>query len=281
MIMAKKPLHSRIKSIVYNVLAFLLSLILFTLSFCITLEATILNPNFIINNMNSSSYFSDKRDEITQSLVDLGYASGLDEEFFEGVVDELMVYEDTCDYLENFYSGEKQLVDTTQFKQVLNEELDKYIEENNIENVDSTSRKYLVNNATAIYRSSIEIPLFGALSAYIIGLKNVTPFIIAGLIVLGIIICVVIIFTNKWKHRAARYICYSFSGAFLTVGIVPVVVLLSGKISQINLTSRALYNLFVQCSNSIFVALLFCALFFLIIAVGLFLVFRRLYKKVN
>ena len=41
-----------------------------------------------MDNMNTSNYFVDKRDEIKESLVDLGYASGLDEKFFENVVDE-------------------------------------------------------------------------------------------------------------------------------------------------------------------------------------------------
>lgn len=281
MIMAKKPFRSRIRSVVYTIMAFILSLVLFTLSFGVMFEATILNPNFIINNMNSSSYFIDKRDEITQSLVDLGYASGLKEEFFDGILDELMIYEDTCDYIESYYSGESTLMDTTQFKQNFNEALDKYIEENKIQNVNSESRENLVRRAALIYSSSLEIPLFSSLSVYLISLKNIMPYIIAGLVAVGLIICAVVIFTNKWKHRAVKYLCYSFSGAFLSVGILPAIVLMSGKISKINIASRALYNLFVKCSNNIFIVLLFCAIFFLIIAVGLFFLFRSLYKKAN
>lgn len=279
--MAKTPLLSRVKSVIYSVMAFLLSLILFVLSFGIMLEATMLNPDFIINNMNSSNYFADKSDEIRRSLTDLGYASGLEEGFFDDFPDELMINEDTCDYLKNYYSGQGLFVDTTSFKQSLNEALDIYIDEKELGQVNSQSRENLVNKAAAIYRSSLEIPLFATLSAYFITLKNVMPFVIAGIIVMGLIICAIIIFTNKWKHRAVRYICYSFSGAFLTVGVVPAVVLLSGKISQINLESRALYQLFVQCTNSIFIALLFCAIFFLLIALGLFFLYRSLYKKVS
>lgn len=281
MIMAKKPLRSRVKSAVYTVMAFVLSLILFALSFGITLEATLLNPDFIINNMNASSYFADKSDEITQSLVDLGYASGLEEKFFEGLVNELMINEDTCDYLESYYSGENQVLSVTQFKQTLNDALDKYIEKNKIKDVNSVSRETFINKAATIYRSSLLIPLFSTLSAYFVKIKNIMPYLIAGLVVLALVICAVIVFTNKWKHRAARYLCYSFSGAVLSVGVLPVVLILTGKISHVNLTSRALYNLFVQCANSVLVSLLFCALFFLLVSVGLFVLYRKLYKKAN
>lgn len=281
MIMAKKPLRSRVKSAVYTVMAFVLSLILFALSFGITLEATLLNPDFIINNMNASSYFADKSDEITQSLVDLGYASGLEEKFFEGLVDELMINEDTSDYLESYYSGENQVVSVTQFKQTLNDALDKYIEKNKIKDVNSVSRETFINKAATIYRSSLSIPLFSTLSPYFVKIKNTMPYLIAGLVVLALVICAVIVFTNKWKHRAARYLCYSFSGAVLSVGVLPVVLILTGKISHVNLTSRALYNLFVQCANSVLASLLFCALFFLLVSVGLFVLYRKLYKKAN
>lgn len=53
------------------------------LSFAIVLQSTILNPSYIMDNMNASNYFVDKRDEIKESLVDLGFASGLDEKFLK------------------------------------------------------------------------------------------------------------------------------------------------------------------------------------------------------
>lgn len=279
--MAKKPLRSRIRDIVFVLLSFLLSLIFFMLSVCTVFEATIFNPEFIFDNMNSSNYFIDKKDEITTSLKDLGYASGLDEAFFDDFVDEVMLCENTKAYLDNYYSGNGTKIDTTNFKQSFNDALDKYIEDNNIENVNGSSRDYLINMAAQIYRSSLEIPLFSRLSAYFLSAKNVIPFIIIGLIVLAAVICLVFFLANKWKHRTVKYICYASSGAFLTIGIIPAYLLISGNITRINLASRALYNMFVQCANNICIAVLFCSLFFLLVSVGLYFLYRRLYKKVS
>lgn len=279
--MAKKPFSSRVRNAVFIVLSFLLTLILFLLSVCTVLEATLFNPEFIFDNMNSSNYFIDKSDEITTSLIDLGYASGLDEKFFDDFIDEVMLCDDTREYLDNYYSGNGAKIDTTDFKQSFNAELDKYIQENNIKNVNGKSRDKLVNKAAQIYRSSLEIPLFSRLSAYFLTAKNAMPFIIVGLVVLAGVICVVLIFANKWKHRGVKYICYATSGAFLTLGIIPAYLMITGKISHINLDSRALYNMFVQSANSICIAVLFISLFFLLVSVGLFFLFRRMYKKVR
>lgn len=279
--MAKKPFSSRVRNAVFIVLSFLLTLVLFLLSVGTVLEATLFNPEFIFDNMNSSNYFIDKRDEITTSLIDLGYASGLDEKFFDDFIDEVMLCDDTREYLDNYYSGSGAKIDSTDFKQSFNAELDKYIQENNIKNVNGKSRDKLVNKAAQIYRSSLEVPLFSRLSAYFLTAKNAMPFIIVGLVVLAGVICVVLIFANKWKHRGVKYICYATSGAFLTLGIIPTYLMITGKISHINLDSRALYNMFVQSANSICIAILFISLFFLLVSVGLFFLFRRMYKRVS
>lgn len=263
-------MNSKVRHIIYGIISFVLSFILFLLSFAIVLQSTILNPSYIMDNMNASNYFVDKRDEIKESLVDLGYASGLDEKFFENVVDEVTIHDNTQAYLNSFYAGEEAKIDTTAFKQKFNSELDSYISKNNLKVANDGSREYLINQAANIYAAALRIPLFATLSVYLIALKNMMPLIIGGLAVLVAILCVIIIFTNRWKHRAVRYICYSTSAAFLTVGIIPAVLLSTGYMSKINIDSRAFYNLFVQSMNNILIAVAICSVIFFIVSIGLF-----------
>lgn len=263
-------MNSKVRHIIYGIISFVLSFVLFLLSFAIVLQSTILNPSYIMDNMNASNYFVDKRDEIKESLVDLGYASGLDEKFFENVVDEVTIHDNTQAYLNSFYAGEKAKIDTTAFKQKFNSELDSYISKNNLKVANDGSREYLINQAANIYAAALRIPLFATLSVYLIALKNMMPLIIGGLAVLVAILCVIIIFTNSWKHRAVRYICYSTSAAFLTVGIIPAVLLSTGYMSKINIDSRAFYNLFVQSMNNILIAVAICSVIFFIVSIGLF-----------
>lgn len=260
----------KVRHIIYGIISFVLSFVLFLFSFAIVLQSTILNPSYIMDNMNASNYFVDKRDEIKESLVNLGYASGLDEKFFENVVDEVTIHDNTQAYLNSFYAGEEAKIDTTAFKQKFNSELDSYISKNNLKVANDGSREYLINQAANIYAAALRIPLFTTLSAYLIALKNMMPLIIGGLAVLVAILCVIIIFTNSWKHRAVRYICYSTSAAFLTVGIIPAVLLSTGYMSKINIDSRAFYNLFVQSMNNILIALAICSAIFFIVSIGLF-----------
>lgn len=274
-------MNSKVRHIIYGIISFVLSFVLFLLSFAIVLQSTILNPSYIMDNMNTSNYFVDKRDEIKESLVDLGYASGLDEKFFENVVDEVTIHDNTQAYLNSFYAGEEAKIDTTAFKQKFNSELDSYISKNNLKVANDGSREYLINQAANIYAAALRIPLFATLSAYLIALKNMMPLIIGGLAVLVAIICVIIIFTNRWKHRAVRYICYSTSAAFLTVGIIPAVLLSTGYMSKINIDSRAFYNLFVLGMNNILIAVAICSVIFFIISIGLFFLHKSMRRHAS
>lgn len=274
-------MNSKVRHIIYGIISFVLSFVLFLLSFAIVLQSTILNPSYIMDNMNASNYFVDKRDEIKESLVDLGYASGLDEKFFENVVDEVTIHDNTQAYLNSFYAGEKAKIDTTAFKQKFNSELDSYISKNNLKVANDGSREYLINQAANIYAAALRIPLFATLSVYLIALKNMMPLIIGGLAVLVAILCVIIIFTNSWKHRAVRYICYSTSAAFLTVGIIPALLLSTGYMSKINIDSRAFYNLFVQSMNNILIALAICSVIFFIVSIGLFFLHKSMLRHAS
>ena len=274
-------MNSKVRNIIYGIISFVLSFVLFLISFAIVLQSTILNPSYIMDNMNTSNYFVDKRDEIKESLVDLGYASGLDEKFFENVVDEVTIHDNTQAYLNSFYAGEEAKIDTTAFKQKFNSELDSYISKNNLKVANDGSREYLINQAANIYAAALRIPLFTTLSAYLIALKNMMPLIIGGLAVLVAILCVIIIFTNRWKHRAVRYICYSTSAAFLTVGIIPAVLLSTGYMSKINIDSRAFYNLFVQSMNNILIAVAICSVIFFVVSIGLFFLHKSMRRHAS
>lgn len=274
-------MNSKVRHIIYGIISFVLSFVLFLLSFAIVLQSTILNPSYIMDNMNASNYFVDKRDEIKESLVDLGFASGLDEKFFENVVDEVTIHDNTQAYLNSFYAGEEAKIDTTAFKQKFNSELDSYISKNNLKVANDGSREYLINQAANIYAAALRIPLFATLSVYLIALKNMMPLIIGGLAVLVAILCVIIIFTNRWKHRAVRYICYSTSAAFLTVGIIPAVLLSTGYMSKINIDSRAFYNLFVQSMNNILIAIAICSVIFFIVSIGLFFLHKSMRRHTS
>lgn len=272
---------TKVKSVFRIILSFLLSVFLFLFSVCLVLEATVFNPNFIIDKMNSSSYFVDLSDEITVSLTDLGFASGLDKNFFSKVVNDVQLHKDVESYMKASYSGKTSVVDNTAFKQNFNTALDSYISENKIssENIDNQSREYLVNKAAKIYSDSVRLPFFMTLSTYINSYKTPLLFATLGCGIISLAICLVLIFSCKYKHHGLKYLCYGFSGGFLASFFIPTIVLLSGKISKINLEVRSTYNLFVDCANMFFITFLVISIVLLLVSIILIFWYYSSYKK--
>ena len=279
--MSKHRHKLKLKPVLYSILAFMLAFVLFAFSICMVLKTTIFSKAFITDCMSSSGYFSMLKNELTDEMKSLGNASGLDEEFAESFVDSLNLQKSVKDYISNFYSNESTMVETTSFKQQLIYAIDEYVKEKNIssESVSEENVDYFVNNAEERYINVISIPFFSFVGNYIF--KSQFPLTIITILlgVFALAIIAVIFFTNSFKHRRFRYISYSFGGAFLSVTLIPLIVQISGKISQININTRSLYNLFVSYMNGLFMNFWIYSVFYLFIAFITFLLYRKYYKR--
>lgn len=272
---------SRVKPILYGLLSLLLAFALFLLSVFAVLEITVFSQDYMISKMGESGYFAMTKDELKSELKSLGNASGLDESFAEDFVQSLDINGIELKYISAFYSGDTTLVDTTEFKQQLYSALDSYMDENGINksSVSQENLSYFVNQASEIYVTQISIPFFSFVANYIYKASTPVLIITISLAAVALIITLIIVFTNKFKHRRFRYLCYGFTSAFLAVTVIPIVVLLSGKISQINLNTRSLYNLFVSYANGVFMYFFIFSAILLVLSVVSFILYRRYYIK--
>lgn len=272
---------SKVKPILYGLLSFLLAFALFLLSVFAVLEITVFSQDYMISKMGESGYYAMVKDELKSELKSLGNASGLDESFAEGFVQSLDINEIELKYISAFYTGDTTLVDTTEFKQQLYAALDSYMDENGINksSVSQENLSYFVNQASEIYVTQISIPFFSFVANYIYKASTPVLIITISLAAVALIITLIIVFTNKFKHRRFRYLCYGFTSTFLAVTVIPIVVLLSGKISQINLNTRSLYNLFVSYANGVFMYFFIFSAILLVLSVLSFILYRRYYIK--
>ncbi|MGN0499420.1 MAG: hypothetical protein ACI4F6_10240 [Acutalibacteraceae bacterium] len=272
---------SKVKPMLYGLLSFLLAFVLFLLSVFIILETTVFSQDYMISKMGESGYYAMVKDELKSELKSLGNASGLNESFAEGFVQSLDINEIELNYISAFYTGDTTLVDTTEFKQQLYAALDSYMDENGINksSVSQENLSYFVDQASERYVTQVSIPFFSFVANYIYKASTPVLIITISLAAVALIITLIIVFTNKFKHRRFRYLCYGFTSTFLAVTVIPIVVLLSGKISQINLNTRSLYNLFVSYANGVFMYFFIFSAILLVLSVLSFILYRRYYIK--
>lgn len=272
---------SKLKPFLYSVMAFFLSFVLFLLSICMVLEFTVFSKDYMINTMDSKGYYSMVRYELQSCLTDLVYASGFEPEFAVSFANGYDVKKAVESYINSFYAGDNNLVDTTEFKQQLYAEVQNYAKQNNIEITDSTEENiiYFVNEAANIYKDQISIPFFSVIGKYIDDFYNTLNIIIGVLTALALGISAVIYFTNRYKHRRYKYLCYGLAGGALSSIIIPIFISASNIIPKINITTRSLYNLFVGYFTGLFSYFYICSGAFAILALLAFLLYVKYYEK--
>ena len=273
-------MSSRVRDIVFGILSFFLSLLFTLFSFILVIESTLMNKNAWIDNMNRSNYFIDKTDEVRDKLKDLTYASGIKEDFFDGFVDEILVTEDTYNYIEGYFEGTTTVIDGTAFRQKMSVALDEYVKKTN-QKVDSEQISELIKQAEHIYTATVAFVGFGSLSVYFLAAKKVLPLVLTGIIVLSLGLIAVLFFCNKWKHRAMKYYYYATGGAFLANLALTLFLSISGGAKNINLDSRSVYNFVVSFVNSVNLSFWICTALFLLFSVALYFVYLRLFKNAS
>ena len=268
-----------IKKIIYVLLTFILAMCLVVSSVLLVIRITVFNRGFMTEVLTSTNYYRDLCGEITDSLVDIGDASGLDRSFFDGVVDEVLVRSDVQAYIDDFYSGKELEVNTAKFEDNLRVSLNKYIKKKNIKNVDENNINYFVSKACKIYTNSVKIKYFGAIQKKVNEKTSTFSLYIAVLtLVIAGIICI-LLFTNEWKHRSIRYIHTAVSSAGLLLLIVPSAIMLSGIIGKIAILSRSLNDMYMAIISGILWDVIVVAVVLLVISLALWAVHAKVRQK--
>ncbi len=272
---------SKLKPVLYSVMAFFLSFVLFLLSICMVLRFTVFSKDYMLGIMDHKGYYNMVRNELQSRLTDLVHASGFEEEFAVSFANGYDVKNAVQNYIDSFYSKSSTLVDTTEFKQQLHIAVEEYAKLKNIEIDTETENNiiYFVNEAASIYVAQISIPFFSTVGKYIDTLNTAINITIGVLIAIALGISAVIFFTNRYKHRRFRYLCYGLTGATLATVIIPLVVSFSDKIDKVNINTRSLYNLFVGYFTNFFMYFYICAGVLAVLALASFLAYKVYYQK--
>ena len=101
------------------ILSFVLAFLLFLLSIMLVLQIVFFTESSMMDALSNSGYLTEKNKEITLSLTDLGYASGLDESFFDGLIEDSLLYTDTAEYISDFILEKVVLLIQLTLKQCL------------------------------------------------------------------------------------------------------------------------------------------------------------------
>lgn len=272
---------SKIKPVIYSVLAFVLSFVLFLLSICMVIKFTVFSKDYMFHIMDTTGYYNMVKYELQSRLTDLGNASGFQPSFAQDFASQYDIQKAVDNYIESFYAGDSTLVETISFKQQLYAAVQDYIRENHIEVSDETNDNitYFINEAASIYVNQIAIPFFSMIGKYIYNARTIFNIILGSLTGAALLISAILFFSNRYHHRRYKYLCYGLLGGMLATLVLPTFMFIWNKIPKVNIATRSLYNLFVGYFQQLFSSFYICTGVLAVLSLLTFILYVRYYSK--
>ncbi len=271
---------SSVVKLISVILAFFIACGMVTVSLCLILQSTLFSGAYVMDSMLSGGYFSDAEYEVKQDLSELCYTSGLDEDFFDNLFDEVFLKAESEKYVSNCFSdvGDVSL-STKSFEELFTNALDGYARDGGVQNISEQMRARLVTEAAEIYRADMEIPVLETLGSLAGTYRGAVYVILAVCGVVIIAAFVTILLINKWRHRFLRNISYGCLAAFITMFILPVVGFLSGISTAALFSRRSLCLLYTEAVNGVLLGMFLLSGILLLVSLIFLLLYSKSYRK--
>lgn len=257
-----------LRTVISSFIAFVLSLLLCALAASTCLSHTIFNAEFVMSRLEKADFYAKTADTITDNMESLGIPGGIPAEVFDGLVTKDMVEKDIVNGITAAFEGNSSYqLNVSPLKEELNRRFIAYAESQNLTITEEAQEGLdtLVEYCAADYRQQVTIPFtetFGQIRMMFAKGYN------AGVVIVAIICVLLVVFLfsiRRYKHRALRFLVYSFWGAALMTGAFPAYVLIGKTYERIHLSPEHVYNAFVGLINTCISGLLIgCGVLFVI-----------------
>lgn len=189
------------KKVVNAVLIFLLIILVLALTIVITTKQTILNEQYVMDKIDSISYYEKITNSLKESFQNNIIQSGIEIEFAEKLIDEQKIKEDINGVIHAIYSGTNYTVSTDDLKNKLNTKINEVLSEKNasLSQSDEQSIKEFLDIISGTYTTEINIiaDSHNTLNNVVDKVNSYLPTMVIVLVVLICILCVILFIINK------------------------------------------------------------------------------------
>lgn len=275
---------SRFDKAVAVVLAFLLSLLGAVIAVVSIIMGTVGNPDFMIRVLDNRNYYDSIYIEYTDEVEALAIPSGVDEGIFSSLVSKDEFKKDVNKFIHNAYESIDEYAGASiNYKDIYDRFYNSmvvYAEGKGIEVTDEL--RVGLDNVAGLCASTYEVyicvPLVDMIGSY----ANIFhKYLVGALIAAGLFLALLVVFvaiTPKWRNIAFKL----FSVMLITDGLflllAPLCVLISGKITYLNIATRSLYDFAVGYCEHTMETFVYSGLIILSIPI-VFYAFKKLYNR--
>ena len=150
-------MKNRIKIILYYLLEFILSILIFCLVSLILLKTTLYNPSYVKKQFINNNYYTNLSKSINEEMSNYIIQSGLTEDVIKNIYTEEILKETIENIIESTYKGKKVIIDTKKIENNLKANINDYLEKNNIEVKDQESLDKFIEQILNVYKDEVSL----------------------------------------------------------------------------------------------------------------------------
>ena len=229
------------KKVISNILLFLETILLFSIILLVITKLTF-NKKTVIKKMAKTDYYETVSNETLDTMKYISRKSG----FSDRVLNDIFVIEDVKrdinEYVDDIFNNKQVNIDISSLKENIETNLDKYIEEKELE-VTPDKKKEYVNKIVYTYKN--EIRLMKEYNDSAKDIKNISR-ITTVLLILFIVDLIVLMIINKviFKKLELYVLCFSSASALLVTELL--VKLLSNNLFIYNNALTKVFKLVID-----------------------------------
>ena len=259
----------KIKIIISYLITILLSISLSTLIFIIVLNSNILNKTYITNTINDSNYYETLKKSIDDSLSELTPQSGFNDEILDNIYTINDLKKETKLIINSIYNNKKYNPNKEYIKRRLEDNINKFIENNNI-NITNKAKKQIEkfeNTIIEAYYNQISYSnsIINNIRTKVNKLNNIIQPVTYVLISLIIVLLIILFIINHIEIIEYIYMTLIISSTLL---LIPKVF----EYNELNLSKKTVLNNHIniivrEVLNNIYDKLQIYSIIFIIIGI--------------
>lgn len=263
------------------VLSFLLSLLLVLLALVGVVSITVCNRAFLKTQVLQTGFCDNVLSELQENYTSYGSASGFSANVMKSFVTVDMIQRDMFQSVDSLYDGKREPIVYPDVQKMAFDVFAADLEQRGIGMTDEiqTAVTQLATACHEDYVNYVRVPFVSYLAGILKKLQQVILWVVIFLLLAIAIAQVVLLLLQRSLRARLRYTTYSFSAGCAACIILPAIALLGLDMRRINISPESIKLLVVGVTDSMFVAIFFFALIYMVVVAALAITARVQYNR--
>lgn len=209
-------MSKRFKLILNYLSQFILSIVVLGLVLTVTFRFTVLNENYVLRQMEKNEYFEQLSDSILNEMSKYIVQAGLTKDVLNQIYTKDMIKEDMHTIIQAMYHNQSLTVDTTKLKENLENNVNSYLEQNNVQVADQDSLDRFINQMANIYESKLNFS--GYLNSVPKMMNKINTYLNVAIISCIIAVVLFSLFIKFYLKKQVFAIPFLTSGLLILIG---------------------------------------------------------------